>query len=1106
MMKHVKSVLFNPKLKAAMVLILSASIIFAPHAGANINASRQHVTVEQITLSPGNTNSDELISDDQKKHRLHPAKGTVSSSSGQPVAMDSIKNALKESATIRRAAKTTVDQMDNLQALVGSDETKVNARVVFDSKNGTPRMIKIQGQTTMKRSSAITSKKLSVDAADDFLVSNKDLLKITTPHEEFKVKNKWTDALGSHHVRYQQQYQGMPVWGKEVMVHMDDSNQVYMFQGNYEPTPAADKVLKIDEQQAVNAALNHAGITHLSDDTVKNIEPVWYCRPNGQPIPVYAIEVKSTLIQQWVYFIDAVTGDVVHRISRVTNEIITSNGADLNGEDQIFTAWRRTDSSGDVLLDPTIPLDDAPHAPIPMQDSGDTYLFDLRNQESLENLYYYSGPQWDPTAVSMAYHIKRIDDYWKTTFNRSGVDGKHKNNILIAHWGEKMANAVWTGQLIIFGDGDDKDFSNLAGSLDVTAHEYAHGVVEFTAGLIYENQSGALNEAFADIFAAMVDRDDWTMGEDVTLTAPFFLRSLKNPADGLMPLPTKMSEYENMPVDQDHGGVHINCGIPARAAYLLAEGLGAENLGTSIGREKTEQIFYRALSVYLTQTAQFADAREATIQAATDLYGAEEAGSVQAAWDAVEVTGGGQTPTDPTPTDPITGDDIMVYLRPVDGTGEVFNLYQQQIPDPFNGYDPAQETGPLNKAVNVANRHLSVYTAEGETCIFYVGTDQNLYAIMPDGSERQMTMTRDIRSASFSPNGKYFVFTRESDTDHNIYVGDLETLEVSIYELVSPNTAPGDVGIINTIMYANSLSFDYTSSTLVFDTFNKMTIGSENDEYSYWSIGCLDLNTGQFSWPFPNQNPNYDIGNASFAYNNSFVIAIDVIDHSTDPATPWVWTMDLSTQTLNTVASSNPDGIHFDGLVCGMPSFWGNDDAITMQIFDAENGSMAYKVPLNNWQGIPAEAVRLNDHTVVSPVMHRVGNRNLVARINPDKDVCRFNGADGSQQVVISNSGNRDIRIYNIAITGSGEHFFRHDGVNGLLPRGQERIVNVFFEPDAASGGTQAATLVVHSDADTPMLEISLTGEADGNGGGSGGGSGGGGGGGGGCFISMTIP
>src|SRR3972149_1395074 len=129
---------------------------------------------------------------------------------------------------------------------------------------------------------------------------------------------------------------------------------------------------------------------------------------------------------------------------------------------------------------------------------------------------------------------------------------------------------------MIFGNGNGSAFSDLAGALDVPAHEMSHGVIENTANLIYENQPGALNESFADVFGVLFEfsveggNGDWLLGEDITTpkTAGSVLRNRENPAATNVAFngqqPTKMSEFRNLPNtdENDHGGVHTNSGIP----------------------------------------------------------------------------------------------------------------------------------------------------------------------------------------------------------------------------------------------------------------------------------------------------------------------------------------------------------------------------------------------------------------------------------------------------------------------------------------------------------------------------------------------------------------
>ena len=145
---------------------------------------------------------------------------------------------------------------------------------------------------------------------------------------------------------------------------------------------------------------------------------------------------------------------------------------------------------------------------------------------------------------------------------------------------------------MIYGDGG-QIFKPLSYGLDVVGHELTHGITENTANLVYEGQSGALNESYSDVFGSLIERKNWTMGETVVKSPPFpapYLRSLEDPnMNGLYdpndPLrgvgqPATVDEYARLPLSRrsDNGGVHINSGIPNHAAYFVAQALGNQKI------------------------------------------------------------------------------------------------------------------------------------------------------------------------------------------------------------------------------------------------------------------------------------------------------------------------------------------------------------------------------------------------------------------------------------------------------------------------------------------------------------------------------------------------
>ena len=164
-------------------------------------------------------------------------------------------------------------------------------------------------------------------------------------------------------------------------------------------------------------------------------------------------------------------------------------------------------------------------------------------------------------------------------------------------------------------------------TLDITGHEFTHGVTANEAALVYQNQSGAINEAISDIFASNMD-NNWTMGEGSALGV---IRSMSDPTSVSRPQPDKLSASRyfcrlDNPADDsdDHGGVHINSGILNKAYFLMTDG-GQFN-GCSInavGRERSQRIVYRALDLYLTQTSSFKDAYFAINKSCDDLFSSE---------------------------------------------------------------------------------------------------------------------------------------------------------------------------------------------------------------------------------------------------------------------------------------------------------------------------------------------------------------------------------------------------------------------------------------------------------------------------------------------------
>jgi Zn-dependent metalloprotease len=260
-------------------------------------------------------------------------------------------------------------------------------------------------------------------------------------------------------------------------------------------------------------------------------------------------------------------------------------------------------------------------------------------------------PATGDTAVDQAFDgLGATFDFWWDAYERNGLDGAGGPLLATVHYGELYDNAFWNGERMVFGDGDGEVFRGFTGSLTVIAHELAHGVIEDEGGLVYRDQSGALNESIADVFGALAeqhslgqtaDQASWLIGEGIFTDAVegAALRSLSAPGTaydddilGRDPQPAHMNDF--VVTRDDNGGVHINSGIPNHAFYLVATALGGS------AWERAGLIWYRTLTARtLSPTADFTAFAHATLAAAGTEYGeeSEEVAAVRAAWTGVGV-------------------------------------------------------------------------------------------------------------------------------------------------------------------------------------------------------------------------------------------------------------------------------------------------------------------------------------------------------------------------------------------------------------------------------------------------------------------------------------
>lgn len=256
----------------------------------------------------------------------------------------------------------------------------------------------------------------------------------------------------------------------------------------------------------------------------------------------------------------------------------------------------------------------------------------------------------DDEAVNQAHEgTAKTYDFYREVYGRDSIDARGMELISSVHYGVAFDNAFWNGAQMVYGDGSGRIFQEGAftRALDVIAHELTHGITEFTAGLEYSTQPGALNESFSDVFGSLVkqcslgqtaDEADWLIGEGALVpTLGQALRSLKEPGTAYSGdrQPGHMRDYLDLPDDNDpsndNGGVHINSGIPNHAFYLAATAIGGN------AWEKAGRIWYATLTDRLGPSSRFEEAAQATVAVAGELFdsGGPEQQAVEAAWQQV---------------------------------------------------------------------------------------------------------------------------------------------------------------------------------------------------------------------------------------------------------------------------------------------------------------------------------------------------------------------------------------------------------------------------------------------------------------------------------------
>ncbi len=462
-----------------------------------------------------------------------------------------------------------------------------------------------------------------------------------SPGSTFKLQKEIKGLSDTKHYRFKQYYQNIPVYGHSFILHERDG-RVSHTNGNYLSEIDLNTQANISTEKAIELAKDHMqvdALTKLPSPKLFIVDAHFPKRSKDYRLAyVFELETKQPL-QKREYIIDAHTGEYLYSFSKLFDIAVEGTGLTTYYGEQRFI----TDSIGPgkyILHDPS-------------RGQGITTQTDINGSpeelEDADNFWDLTDIDHGSTAIDVHWGTQRFWDLLKNKLNWEGLDnlGKSMNPIVQVLSGSDFANAQWTGENALFGNGDC--FHNSFTSLDVIGHEFTHGIIQETANLVPASESGAINESICDILGKSLefyedsDNFSWYLGErfvDSPFAEPF--RNMANPKEFNDP------NFYQGEFWTDCGTIHHNAGVGNYWFYLLAKGgSGINEIGESfsispLGMENALRLVFTSLTAYLTENARYFEYYLASLQAAEDLFGvaAPEIDIVRDAWHAVGVREG----------------------------------------------------------------------------------------------------------------------------------------------------------------------------------------------------------------------------------------------------------------------------------------------------------------------------------------------------------------------------------------------------------------------------------------------------------------------------------
>lgn len=543
---------------------------------------------------------------------------------------------------------------------------------------------------TFKANSSITSS----SAKEIF----KDVLKLT-PGFELKLARSSQDFTGKfNEEKYQLYYKGIKVEGGNYNLHYKQgklssmNGEVFQKVSHY-TTP------QISAAAAFDAAIKNIGAEKYMWQDLEYTANNDYKKPQGELVYIPLLQSDGSYIIYLTYkfdiyaaqpltrdnvYVDAITGrvlaiDPIMKHARKTSfnapSVPNFSGIQKEAKAIVFptllnTGNAETRYSGTKEIETTFVTENENYILHDTTRGNGVHTFNLKKGSALGSAVEFTDDDnnwtaeehdnstYDNVALDAHWGVEKTYDYFKTKFSRDSYNGNGGILKSYVHYLSGEDNAYWSGSEMLYGDGATY-FTPLT-AFDVTAHELGHGVCGSTAQLLYQRESGALNEGLSDIWGAAAEftyapeKDTYLIGEDITKVSPYYLRSMSNPNVGFSNQPDtyRGTYWSAATVEEgcaspswlnDYCGVHTNSGVINHWFYVLSEGksgtndLGDEFAVDGIGIDEAAKIAYRLETEYLTSNSDYQNARDYGVQSAIDLFGenSEEHKATQNAFYAV---------------------------------------------------------------------------------------------------------------------------------------------------------------------------------------------------------------------------------------------------------------------------------------------------------------------------------------------------------------------------------------------------------------------------------------------------------------------------------------